>query len=94
MSFLEKLRTLKRFHNLIKHTSTGSIPQIANKLQVSRATIFRYIELLENLGAEVDFCRDKNSYYYAKSFDLNLDGLIFLGEHQFFILSNFKQHEK
>jgi predicted DNA-binding transcriptional regulator YafY len=77
MSFLEKLRTLKRFHHLIIRSSTGSIPQIMCNLDISRATIFRYVELLENLGAEIYFCRDRNSYCYRREFELNFDSLIF-----------------
>lgn len=64
MSFLEQLKLIKRIHNLIKTKRTGSPDQLARKLEVSRATIFRYINELKELGAPIKYCNFRKSYYY------------------------------
>ena len=77
MTFLEKLRVLQRLHYLIKVKGTGPRDQLARKLNISKASLSRYIGILEGLGADVHFCSSRNSYCYRQSFVLNLEGLIF-----------------
>ena len=32
---------------------------------------YRYILELKNMGAPIQYCRDRQSYYYEESFDLD-----------------------
>ncbi|MCG8326712.1 MAG: hypothetical protein MI974_03450 [Chitinophagales bacterium] len=77
MSFLNQLRTIKRLHHLIARKSTGCPKNLASRLEISRATLFRYIDVLINLGADVQYCSFRESYYYQERFELNLESLVF-----------------
>ncbi len=56
---------LEYLNQLIKRKSTGSPLELAQKMNVSERTTFYYIDTLKSLGADVRFCRTKNSYYYT-----------------------------
>lgn len=77
MSFLNQLRTIKRLHHLIARKGTGCPKNLASRLQISRATLFRYIEVLNSLGADIQYCNYRKSYYYQERFELNLESLVF-----------------
>lgn len=72
MSFNEHLNQVKRLHYLIKRKATGNAQQLAKRLEVSRATVFRRIEDLKTLGAEVEYCKERQSYFYRNYFELVL----------------------
>jgi predicted DNA-binding transcriptional regulator YafY len=57
---------LDYLNSLIRRKATGSPKQLANKLTVSERTVFAYIEILKSLGAEIKFCKVRQSYYYEK----------------------------
>ena len=67
-TYLERTR---RIDSLIRRKSTGSPRDLANRLGVSEATVYRYILELKNMGAPIQYCRDRQSYYYEESFDLD-----------------------
>lgn len=73
MTFLERLRTLDRLHNLIRLKATGSPQQLAQRLQVSKRTIFNLLEDLRTFGAEIAYCKYTQSYYYAEPIHLCFD---------------------
>ncbi len=72
MTFKEQLRQIKRLHRLIKRKATGTPEQLANRMNISRATIFRRMDDLKELGADIAYCRNRQSYYYESPFELNL----------------------
>lgn len=49
---------------LIRKRSTGSPEQLAKKLNISKRTVFEYIDILRSLGANINYSRVKESYYY------------------------------
>ncbi|GAO41958.1 HTH domain-containing protein [Flavihumibacter petaseus] len=55
---------LDRLDNLIRTKSTGTPQDLANKLNISRSTLYEYIGLLKSMGAPISFCRRRNSFYY------------------------------
>jgi len=44
MSIVNQIRLLQRLHELIKRKATGSPKELAEKLESSRASVFRYLE--------------------------------------------------
>ena len=66
MTFLEKLRAIERMDQLIKLKATGSAKELANKMSVSRSTVYEIIEVMKNMGAEIAYCSTRKSYYYQK----------------------------
>ena len=77
MKSLKQLSLLKRLNFLIQLEATGSASSCANRLNISRATFFRYRNLLVDLDAPIEYCSDKESYVYTEKFELNFDGLLF-----------------
>lgn len=72
MHFLEQFNLLARIHNLIKRKATGSPQQLATRLEISRASVFRQINLLKDLGAKIHYCHSRDSYVYDEKFSLSL----------------------
>ncbi|WP_410478519.1 HTH domain-containing protein [Pedobacter gandavensis] len=62
--YFDKLEYLDR---LIYCKSTGAPDYLAKKLNISKRTVFDYINILKSLGAEVKYCRQKKTYYYYYS---------------------------
>ena len=65
MTFIEKVHLLERMDQLIRLKSTGTPTELAEKLNVSRSTIYEIIDCLKFLGAEIDYSRTKRSFCYS-----------------------------
>lgn len=66
MKLLDKIQQIERLDELIRRKSTGSPQELANKLNISKRAVFRLMELMKNLDAQIYFCRERNSYCYKK----------------------------
>ena len=65
MSIINNIAKLKKLDRLIRFGITGSPNDLAEKMEVSRATIFRTIERLKTeFDAPIYFDKSINSYYY------------------------------
>jgi len=65
MNIINDIPKLKQIDRLLRHAATGSPKEFAEKMNVSRATIFRIIALLkEEFNAPIHFDRGLNSYCY------------------------------
>ncbi len=72
MSFSQQLEIIRRLHNLIRRRATGSAIELAQRLDLSRASVHRYLNALKDLGAEINYCKSSRSYYYEKPFEFKL----------------------
>lgn len=72
MSFVEKYNLLERVHKNIKLKATGTPDEFANKIGKSKRTIYNTIYELEDLGAEIKYSRQKQSFEYLNDFSINL----------------------
>jgi len=72
MTFSEQLRQVKRLRDLIRTKSTGTPDALAQWMNISRATVFRRIDDLNTLGAEIEYDRDRMTYYYLAPYELLL----------------------
>jgi predicted DNA-binding transcriptional regulator YafY len=67
MPFRAVLADLERIDTLIRLRSTGTPDQMAEKLGISRATWFRWLEqLTDDLGLPIDYDEYRKTYYYTK----------------------------
>jgi biotin operon repressor len=64
MTFIEQLELLQRIDAFINRKGTGTAAEFAERLKVSRRSIFNYLDTLRRLGAEIDYCEHKQSYFY------------------------------
>jgi biotin operon repressor len=60
----ESFKRIERLDRLIRIKATGSPDQLANKLGMSRRSVFEYINLMKENGAPIKFCHSRQSYYY------------------------------
>lgn len=68
---LELIRRFVRLHELIKRKSTGDPQAFADRMGVSRATLFRYLDELRDLNADIDYDKERPSYFYKKPPDFS-----------------------
>jgi biotin operon repressor len=67
MTFIEKIRIIERIDQLIKFKATGSSQELANRLNLSRSTVYELINCMKSMGAEVEYCRNRKSLIYQSS---------------------------
>ncbi len=64
MTFIEKLNTIERIDQLIRLKATGSPKDLASRLALSRSTLYTILESMRQMGAEIEYCRTDQSFYY------------------------------
>ncbi len=70
MTFIEKLQTIDRVHSLINRKATGTADDLASKLNVSRRCVYDIINLMKMMGAPIEFCTSRRTYYYTHPCEL------------------------
>lgn len=61
------IRIIQYLHDLILKAETGSPKQLAKELGLSERSIYNYILYMKNeMGAPIQFQRQKNSYVYTE----------------------------
>ena len=55
--------------DLLESNYPGTAEEIAEKLFVSRRTLFRYLEELRDRGAKIEYCKYKKTYSLQNEFD-------------------------
>ena len=66
-----KIKSIERFcsiYKLIQQEQTGSPEQLAARFHISRRTLYRVIEELEDMGAPVKFSRSRNTFFFEDGF--------------------------
>ena len=70
MCIEERIQQMLYIHESIKKRKSGTYQDLADKLKMSKSNVFRIIETLRGFGAEIEFDRTLNSYYYKNLFDI------------------------
>lgn len=65
MRFFEKIKVIERIDQLIRLKATGSARELADRLDVSKSTMYEIIDTMKNMGAEIEYCNQRKSYYYT-----------------------------
>lgn len=63
---IKQIALLERMDQLIRLKATGSPKQLANRLQVSEATVFRTINAMKELGAPITYELSRQTYAYTQ----------------------------
>ncbi len=71
MNFLECIKRIERLDYLIRLEITGNPIELAEYFNLSERQIYRLIELMKNLGAEIVYSKYKQSYIYVKPVKFN-----------------------
>ena len=72
MKTLKQLERLRKAHKLIQQHKTGTPSEFASKLHISERELFRTINTLKEMDAQVFFNRKGNTYYYTNIFELSV----------------------
>jgi predicted DNA-binding transcriptional regulator YafY len=65
MHLLKLQRQLKQLNNLIENEKTGTPTELAKQFGISERTMRSCITQLRLMGASIDYCRIRQTYYYA-----------------------------
>lgn len=76
MKFVEQLQLLDRLHALIQRKGTGNYQHLAARLGVAPRTVYNLLDALKELGAKIDYCKTRQSYYYANDIELDFSNLL------------------
>jgi len=69
MGYPDYLRKLFYLVELLELGKTGTADSLAEKLDVSRRTVFRYLDELRMNGANIDYSQNKKAYILKNNFD-------------------------
>lgn len=72
MDFFKTMERINLLHRLIKEKKTGTPDLLSKRLGVSRATLYNMVEDLKSYDAPIAYSRAAESFFYTKSFDLDL----------------------
>ncbi len=78
MKFLDQLQVLDRLDQLIRLKATGNSQALADRLGISFRSVYNLIAILKDLGAQIFYCRDRQSYYYANEVSFNFSAVLSL----------------
>jgi hypothetical protein len=67
MSLLKYIERLKRMDDLIRRKATGCAEEFAAKLHISKSQLFQDLKEMKELGAQVEYCSIRESYYYINN---------------------------
>lgn len=62
---MKQIAILERIDQLIRLKATGSPKQLADRLEVSEATVFRIIETMKEMQAPICYDLERQSYIYT-----------------------------
>ncbi len=69
MTIHARYQLLHRMNDFIRRRGTGTPAVFAERLLVSRSTLFRHLEDLSSFGAVIAYDREKETYYYINEFN-------------------------
>ncbi|MEZ4908087.1 MAG: HTH domain-containing protein [Saprospiraceae bacterium] len=56
---------IERMDQLLRMKSTGTSEELANRLGISRSTLYEMLETMGNMGAEIEYNAHRKTYYYT-----------------------------
>lgn len=87
MFIIDDLKRIHKIHKLIKGQQTGSPEDLASLICISRRELYYIIEMLKNMGAEINYSRAKQSFCYTNAFDMDLSLCVsYIGEDEMNLL--------
>lgn len=73
MSLLKYIERMKRMDNLIRMKATGCASEFAQKLGISPSQLFQDLKEMKELGAPIQYCSARRSYFYENEGRLMID---------------------
>lgn len=68
MKLFEAINRMDRIHQLIRREATGSPEEFAERFNLKRRQLYNILDEFKDYGADIKYCRVKNSFYYENEF--------------------------
>lgn len=68
-SVIEKMELIERVHHLIRRRATGTPAELAQRVDISEAKLYRLMDLMKSLGAPIVYSFTSQSYIYEYRVD-------------------------
>ncbi len=72
MSLFKYIERVKTMDALIRRKATGAPEKFAERLDIKKTMLMAELQDLRALGAEIAYCKVRESYYYVNSFILRI----------------------
>jgi hypothetical protein len=72
MSLIDHIYLLQHVHDRITHKSTGTPKEFAARLGISERKLYRILDELRDLGAEIVYNVERTSYLYGNEVKLDI----------------------
>ena len=70
MKFITHLERCERIIKLTQKNATGTPSELADRLSISKSTLYQYIRILKKLGADIQYNFSLESYVLYNDFDI------------------------
>lgn len=70
MTLLKYIERLEQMDQLIRMKATGTAKEFADKLGISRSLMMQELNVLKELGAEIEYDKKRQTYFYKKRMKL------------------------
>ncbi|MCT4643536.1 MAG: HTH domain-containing protein [Carboxylicivirga sp.] len=70
MKFITQMERYERILLLIKRKATGTPNEFAERIGVSESTLYEYLRVLKERGAEIEYCDCRISYILKNDFNI------------------------
>jgi len=67
MNIDKYLERIERIDQLIRLKATGSPKEFARKLGISKSTLYEYLKNIKNIGADITYDKNNNSFRYLEN---------------------------
>ena len=74
-SHFKAIECLCRIHHFIMQEHTGNPDEFAERLHISRRTLYNILEGLKDRGAYIKYDRTRRTFYYKSEFDMTITQL-------------------
>jgi hypothetical protein len=70
MKYRERIERARLFQKLIQEEATGNPEKFAGQLHLKKRQLYNIIEEFKSYGADIQYDRIKQTYYYASDFEI------------------------
>lgn len=75
MELVNRIERYRKLDSLIKEEKTGAPQELALRIGISRSHLYRMIEIMKGLRAEISYSRTRRTFYYIEPFCLSAMGI-------------------
>lgn len=72
MAVIKYIERVRRIHKLIRLKATGTPENLSEKVGISVSMLYEYLKEMKELGAPIEYCKFRRSYYYDHETELKM----------------------